>query len=218
MNKFKKLAQDGFSHIELLLILVVAAALVGAGVLVYRSNTSHAGGLNYHYLTTVTRKDNSIIALFGCYEPPVNTVASSIVSTAASTSVSSNTKVYQNIRIQAYVYPGASSTSKNFNLKLTDYNLSTSTNVFSKTTNGLLANLTLTDVNNVAAKSAYANVTLTSANGSTTNFKFPYKVSSFYCSTVDKASSAAASVPTSATSYVTSSTVSAPVSVFVTQQ
>jgi len=221
MKNIKKLAQSGFSHIELLIILVVVAALVGVGVLVYKNNsTSHAGGSNYHYLTTVTRKDNSIVAIFGCYQSPMNAVASSTVSGAASTSVSSNTNLYQKINIQAYVYPGASSTvsSKRYTLKLTDYYFTTQTNVFSKTSNGLLANLTLTDINNVAANKAFAQVSLLSENGATTIFKFPYKQASFNCSYADPASSAAASVPTSATSYVTSATVSAPVSVFVTQE
>jgi len=222
MKNIKKLAQSGFSHIELLIILVVVAALVGVGVLVYKNNpTSHAGGSNYHYLTTVTRSDGVIAALFGCYQPPTATVASSAVSSAAS---SSNAKAYQHINILVYLYPPRKGGNlpyldQNFKLSLTDYYQTAGTSLFNGKNGVKTANLTLTDVNNTPASKAFAQVTLTSQDKSVTNFRFPYKQVSFYCSTPDPASSAIVSSPASSpVSYVASSTVSAPVSVFVTQQ
>ena len=222
MKSIKKLAQSGFSHIELLIILVVVAALVGVGVLVYKNNsTSHAGGSNYHYLTTVTRSDGVIAALFGCYQPPTTTVASSAVSSAAS---SSNAKAYQHINILVYLYSPRKGGNlpyldQNFELRLTDYYQTAGTSLFNGSAGVKTANLTLTDVNNVTASKAFAQVTLTSQDKSVTNFRFPYKQVSFYCSTPDPASSAIVSSPASSpASYVASSTVSAPVSVYVTQQ
>lgn len=212
MKNLRKIAQDGFSHVELALILFVVAALIGAGVLVYKNNsTSHAGSLNYHYMTTVTRKDQSMVSLFGCYQAP-----GGVVSSSSSSSVSSTSNPYQHIYLQAYVYPSLSVPGKNYELKLTDYYFTTQTWTFSKTSNGLMANLTLTDINNVPQKTAGALATLTSSTGSTTTFKFNYKTPAFACSVVDPTSSEITSVP-SASSYVTSETVSNPVSVFVNQ-
>ena len=89
--KNKKLNNKGFSHVEMLLLVVALVIVGGIGFYVYKKNTAHAGGNNYQYIGTASYTDGNTFSFAACKQSLANSgVTSGATSGVTSGVVASN--------------------------------------------------------------------------------------------------------------------------------
>ncbi len=161
--KNKKLNNKGFSHVEMLLLVVALVIVGGIGFYVYKKNTAHAGGNNYQYIGTASYTDGNTFSFAACKQSLANSgVTSGATSGVTSGVVAYNSQVNILVTANSGVTSGATSgvtsgvVASNYSAWLADF-----------TTKKLILGPTL--LNNVYAFNWTGNSTTLSMPYSTSN-------------------------------------------------